>query len=186
MLALSVCFTQTSWSAGRIFAMSKSRLLYSYRRIVWFPQHRIRRNTLCTGFQSTNVCSRNAQPLLKCAAWIVTFTNQPCLTYEWLVSHTWLDSHMTWLTRDMTHLRMSFDPFVHVTIHVMHIQDSCEKSKQFLLSLSVVNTGNWLLVWFQIISLLTCNFKWYLQAPQFGNSTPPPPLPILHVDFLFL
>ena len=120
-----------------------------------------------------HVCSRNAQPLLKCAAWIVTFTNQPCRTYEWLVSHTWLDSHMTWLTRDMTHLRMSFDPFVHVTIRVMHVQDSCEKSKQFLLSLSVVNRGNWLLVWFQIISILTCNFKWYLQAPQFGNSTPP-------------
>jgi len=44
-LSLGVCFPQPCSSAGRRFAASRSRL-QNYRRIVWFPQQKIRWNTL--------------------------------------------------------------------------------------------------------------------------------------------
>jgi len=43
--ALGICFPQPCSSAGRRFAASRSRLQY-YRRIVSFPQQKIRWNTL--------------------------------------------------------------------------------------------------------------------------------------------
>ena len=44
-IALGVCFPQPCSSAGRTFAVSRSRLQY-YRRIVSFPQQKIRWNAL--------------------------------------------------------------------------------------------------------------------------------------------
>jgi len=48
-LALGVCFLQLCSSAGRRFAMSRSRLK-NYRRIVSFPQQKNRWNAWWTGF----------------------------------------------------------------------------------------------------------------------------------------
>jgi len=115
MLALSICFTQTSWSAGRIFAMSKSRLLYYYQRIVWFPQHRIRWNTWCTGFHWESAFVREMPNLslnvqhgsshLRTSH--VSRMNDSCLTRD--MTHTWHDSHVTWLicVCHLTHSCMS-------------------------------------------------------------------------------
>jgi len=67
IIALSVCFPQTSWSAGRMFSASTSRLIY-YRRIVSVSPPGVQDN------------KENEKPNLKRATWIVTFTNEPCLT----------------------------------------------------------------------------------------------------------
>ena len=48
-LALGLCFPQSCSSAGRMFTASRSHLQY-YRRIVSFPQQKIRWNGLQTGF----------------------------------------------------------------------------------------------------------------------------------------
>jgi len=64
ILALGVCFSQPCSSAGRRFAASRSRL-HHYRRIVSFPQQRIRWNAFSTGFYLEFAFVRVPNPTFK-------------------------------------------------------------------------------------------------------------------------
>jgi len=61
--ALGVCFPQPCSSAGRMFAVSRSRL-QNYRRIVSFPQHKMKCVVNWIPLR-IRVRSRNTQPHLK-------------------------------------------------------------------------------------------------------------------------
>jgi len=62
--ALGVCFPQPCSSAGRMFAVSRSRLQY-YRRIVSFPQKKNSMKFVVNWIPlRIRVCSRNTQPHL--------------------------------------------------------------------------------------------------------------------------